>query len=229
MKARHPVLLKTHLFLGFLLIIATLALIGYWVPPADNVIGESYLIFFIHFPSAFSCLVLFLVAGAISARYLWDPSPRWDLAAAAGVEVGLLATTVTLITGSIWARAAWGIWWDTADPRLMSVAVMWLTYAGYTALRSTFEEPGRRARFSAVFGVIAALNVFIVYFSIQMLGKSHHPMNIDLGEPSMVWTRWIGAASFLVLYSGIWRLRSSVLGSSLRARRLEEGLVQAGV
>ena len=220
--------LPEHLIAGWVLVVATLGMVGFWVPPREAKIGESYLIFFFHFPSAVNGLNLFLFAGGLSFAYLWRRHPALDLWAASAVEVGLLATTVTLVTGSIWAKVAWGIWWNVRDPRLMSVALMWLMYVGYVALRNTLEDAGKRAQFCAVFGALATLNVPVVLFSIRVLGSEHHPMTVDLSELSMVVTRCFGAAAFFVLYTALWRLRYLVLHTAERKKRLEEAFARAG-
>lgn len=246
-------LIRSHMIIGWLLVLVTLGLVGFWVPVADKVIGASYLIFFFHFPSAVNGLNLFVFAGILSLVYLlkekgtldlWAAAAglrlgikvsyeadkgALDLWAAAAVEVGLLATTITLATGSIWAKAAWGIWWAVNDPRLMSVAIMWLTYLGYAALRNTLEEPAKRARFCAVFGVLAALNVPVVLFAIRVLGQKNHPMAVTMAETSMVVTRWFGAGAFFVLYTALWRLRHAVLESADGGKRLEENFSRAGI
>lgn len=221
--------LPFHLLLAWAGVVSTLALIGFYVPSAEKTIGASYLIFFFHFPSAVNCLNLFVVAGIVSAVFLVRRTPHLDMLAATCVEVGVLACSVTLLTGSIWARAAWGVFWDARDPRLMTVAIMWLTYVGYLALRGTIDEPGKRALFSAVFGVIAAVNVPIVYFSIQYFGQSHHPMNVDLGAFEMKLTRWLGALAFLILYTAFWRMRYAVHRDRFDAQRLEAAFIRAGI
>lgn len=218
-----------HLAVGWLMVLVTLGLVGFWVPPSEEVIGESYLIFFFHFPSAINCLNLFLLAGVFSGLYLVRKKPDLDLLGAAGVEVGLLATAVTLVTGSIWARAAWGVWWAVDDPRLMSVAIMFLTYLGYWALRSSLEEPLKRAQFCAVFGVIAAVNVPVVYYAIRVFGQSNHPMEVVMDELSMKATRWFGALSFLILYTALWRMKFRVLRAREATRRLEERFAEASI
>jgi len=126
----------------------------------------------------------------------------------AGVEVGMLACTITLVTGGVWARAAWGDWdtWITSDPRLLSVYIMWFTYAGYLAMRASIEDARKRQLFCAVFGIIATVNVPITYFAIRIFKQEHHPMAIDV-EAEMRWTMWFGAFAFLVLYTAIWRVR----------------------
>ena len=221
--------LQIHFVLGWLLVVGTLALIGFYVPGKDRTIGESYLIFFFHFPSAMNCLNFFVFSGVLSLIYLVRGKQSFDHWAATAAEVGVLACTITLVTGSIWAKAAWGHWWVMTDPRLMTVAIMWLTYMAYLALRSTIEEPVKRARFCSVFGVLACLNVPLVYFSIQWLGKLQHPMDVELGAPSMVNTRWFGAFAFFVLYTALWRMRFRVLEGNYEIHRLEVEFTKAGV
>ena len=213
--------LPGHMALGWVLVIATLALVGFRVPAADVKIGESYLIFFFHFPSAINCLNLFFFAGLASIYHLWRRTPGSDLWAASAVEVGVLACIVTLVTGSIWAKAAWGEWWVVSDPRLMSVAIMFLTYLGYLALRSAVEEPLKRARFCAVFGSIAMLNIFVVYFSVRVFPVENHPMKVEMVHPAMRLTQWFGAGAFLVLYTAFWRLRFRLLRAREDVERLD--------
>jgi heme exporter protein C len=224
--------LKEHNLIGWVLVAATLPMVSFWVPAEEAQLGSSYLIFFWHFPSAVNCLNLFVIAGVFSALYLFqgrDPSmDRW---AAASVEVGMLACTVTLVTGGIWARAAWAEWsvWVFNDPRLLSVYVMWFTYAAYLAFRATIEEPRKRELFAAVFGIVATVNVPVVYFAIRIFGKQNHPMDVKLGEVSMVVTRWFGTAAFLVLYLALLRLRRQVYRRRDDLDRLEAGFARAGI
>lgn len=202
-----------HIFAGWALLAAHAYLVAFFVPAREATIGGSYLIFFIHFPAAISSLSLFLASGVLSAAHLALRRPRGrlaaraDVAAASAVEVGLATATITLATGSLWAKAAWGLWWDLGDPRLMTVAVLWLTYAAYLVLRAALEDPGRRARFSAVFGILAAANVPLVYFSARLFRTVHHPPNVELSSGEMVLARWFGAGALLVLATALWRLR----------------------
>lgn len=221
--------LRLHAILGWVMVVITFFLVAFYVPAKEATIGASYLIFFIHFPSAVVGLLIFLISGGGCAWYLIRPRVSTDLWAASGVEVGVLAATITLVTGSIWGKAAWGLWWDSSDPRLMTVAILWLTYTAYLVLRSTLEEPVRRARFAAVFGLLATVNVPLVHFAIRLFKPVHHPAQAAMGEPEMVVTRWFGAFAFLVLYTALWRMRYRVHTQRARCHELEEGLVRAGL
>lgn len=220
--------LTLHFAAGWALALATLALMAWYVPLEEKVLGQSYLIFFYHFPSAISCLLFFALAGALSAAHLKAGSRESDQGALAAVEVGLVACAVTLVTGSIWAKAAWGTFWVWHDPRLMTVAVMFFTYLGYLFLRYSIESASQRGRYAAVFGIIAAVNIPLVWYSIRLFGKVSHPMKVEF-DPRMREVQWFGLLAFLVLYAAFWRTRARVARVRDEAMRLEETLVLKGL
>jgi heme exporter protein C len=226
--------LAIHYLAGWLLVLGVLGLVCFYVPravKADELgsveLGSTYLIFFFHFPSAFNCLLLFIAAGAASAAYLGRGSPGADRAARAAVEVGVLACTIAMVTGAIWAKQAWGQAWVFQDARLLTVAVMWFTYLGYLALRTAIDSPAQRARFAAVFGILALVNIPIVHFAIKWFGRLSHPPEIGL-DPRMRITMWSGAFAFLVLYSAFWRSRVLVGELQDRIARIEEHMILKG-
>ena len=232
---------------GWIMVIITLAFVGYWVPHEEKVLGSSYLIFFFHFPSAINCMNLFVIGGVCSFIYLLNRNPSMDLWATSAIEVGMLACTITLVTGGIWARAAWGEWdtWIINDPRLMSVYFMWLTYAAYLALRTSMDQGKRRELYCAVFGLLATVNVPIVYYAIRIFGQENHPMSLTLEQPasviidipilgttgfsSMKTTMRFGALAFLVLYIGFVRLRRRHYHQCLQVDKLQEKFNRAQI
>ncbi len=223
--------LQTNNLLGWAMVIITLSFVGFWVPQEERQLGSSYLIFFFHFPSALNCMEFFLLGGVFSVIYLRNKSPSMDLWAVSSIEVGMLACTITLVTGGIWARAAWGEWdtWVINDPRLMSVYFMWLTYAAYLALRSSMDQGKRRELYCAVFGILASINVPVVYYAIRIFGKENHPMSLTLNTTSMKVTQWFGWASFLVLYIGLVRLRRNYYQRCRQLDRLQEEFNRAQI
>ena len=223
--------LQTNNLLGWAMVIITLSFVGFWVPQEERQLGSSYLIFFFHFPSALNCMEFFLLGGVFSAIYLRNKNPSMDLWAVASIEVGMLACTITLVTGGIWARAAWGEWdtWVINDPRLMSVYFMWLTYAAYLALRSSMDQGKRRELYCAVFGILASINVPVVYYAIRIFGKENHPMSLTLDTTSMKVTQWFGWASFLVLYIGLIRLRRNYYQRCRQLDKLQEEFNRAQI
>jgi len=207
-------------------------MIANYVPFAVRKIEQSYLIFYYHFPAALSCFILFTVNFVASIAVLCTGSSDWDRRARIAGEVGLLACSITLATGSTWASAAWNTWWDWSDARLMSAAVMWLTYAGYVLLQNQVEDPVRRRRYAAVFGVLAFVNIPLTKYAIEWFGKTSHPAKFEdfQSDASITQTRWFGVLAFFSFYLLIfrWRMAREITRERVdsilsRVRRIEEG------
>src|SRR4029077_14743706 len=151
-------------------------------PPERNQ-GVIFKIIFFHVPMAITALTCAMVAFLSSILFLVTKKFQFDALAVAVTEVGLAFLAGNLITGSIWGRVAWGIWW-TWDARLTSALVCWLLYAGYLMLRNAIEEPTQRATFAAVFSIFAFIDVPIVIFSIKWW-RTQHPAPVFWGGGSM--------------------------------------------
>ena len=133
----------------------------------------AYKIIYFHVPAAFTAFTGFIVALAASGMYLYKGDLKYDAFAAGVTEVALAFATANLLTGMIWARFAWGIWWAW-DARLTSMLVCWLMYVGYVMLRGAISEPTTRARLCAVLSIIGCINVAFVYKSIEWY-RTQHP------------------------------------------------------
>jgi heme exporter protein C len=153
--------------------------------PEEATQGLAQKIFYIHAPSAWVAFLAFGIVGICSAIYLFVKDPRLDLLAAASAEVGTVFTTVVLVTGPIWGKEIWGAWW-TWDARLTLTLFLWFVYLGYLVLRTAIEEPGRRARYSAVLGILGALLVPFIHVSVYLF-RTLHPMPVVLrpGKPEL--------------------------------------------
>ena len=151
--------------LAVALILAVTVAIGLFGVPADRLQGDIQRIMYVHVPAAWLAYLAFFVTLVGSLGYLIRRDLRFDRLAAASAELGLLFTGAAIVSGSIWGKATWGIWWDW-DPRLTTTAVMFVVYAGYVLLRGSIVERARRARLAAVLGVIGFVNVPIVHFSV---------------------------------------------------------------
>ncbi len=147
------------------LFLAATVAAGLFVVPADRLQGDVQRIMYVHVPAAWLAYLAFFVTFLGSLAYLLRRDLRFDRLAAASAELGLLFTGATIVSGSIWGKATWGIWWDW-DPRLTTTAVMFVVYAGYVLLRGSIVERARRARLAAVLGIIGFVNVPIVHFSV---------------------------------------------------------------
>jgi heme exporter protein C len=168
-------------------------------PPAEGGMGNLQKILYVHVPAAWAAMLAFFVVFLFSIAYLATKKLRFDLLAAASAEVGVLMTGIAVALGSIWGRPTWGIWW-TWDPRITSSAIMLMMYIGYLALRGFTDEEDRRARWSAAVGIIAFLNVPIVFWSVQWWRSLHQvPVTRD-SMSGTYWTGlWMNAFAFLLV------------------------------
>ncbi len=141
--------------------------------PEETQQGVVFKIIFFHVPVAITAMLCALVALVGSVMFLITRNFKYDALAVAVTEVGLAFLAANLVTGSIWGRQIWGIWWAW-DARLTSALVCWLLYAGYLMLRKAVEEPTQRATFAAVFSIFAFIDVPIVIFSIKWW-RTQHP------------------------------------------------------
>ncbi|MEW6547077.1 MAG: cytochrome c biogenesis protein CcsA [Bacillota bacterium] len=204
----------------FVGILAALFLAFLYAPP-DAKLGDTQRLFYFHVASAWTGLLAFTVVCVASIAYLRTGQARWDRLALASTEVGLLFITMAVITGSIWARFAWGTWWEW-EPRLTSAFILWLMYAAILLVRNLVEEPERRARYAAVFGIIAFADVPVVFMSVRWW-RSVHPVvvsaaGLDL-EPPMVLAMVVAVLAFTLLYV-------MLVGERVRLARLEQELAE---
>ena len=154
---------------------------AFFIAPTERTMGLLQRIFYFHAATAWAGMDAFAVCFIANLLYVWKRKQSFDALGVASAEVGLVCTTVVLITGPIWAKPAWGIWW-TWDARLTSTFVLWLLYISYLLLRSLIEEPDRRALLSALFGIFAYIDVPLVFFSIRWW-RTQHPAPVIMGGP----------------------------------------------
>ena len=192
------------------------------VVPPDASQGDVQRLMYVHVPAAWLAYLSFFVVFVASIAYLVTRRIRWDRLAAASAEVGVLFTVLTIGLGMLWGKPVWGAWW-TWDPRLTTTAILLLLYLGYLAVRRLPESPARRARWAAVIGIVAFLDVPIVQLSVTWWRSLHQGPTVRLlGEstiaPIMLTTLLIALGAFTLLYCYLLVLR-------LRVGRLEERAV----
>lgn len=151
--------------------------------PDEAFQGAIFRIIFFHVPAAFTCFLCYFTALIAGIAYLKSKNLKWDSLSVSATEVGLAFGAANLISGMIWARIIWGIWW-TWDWRLTSSLICWLLYAGYLVLRRAVEEPTERARLSAVMSILSFSVVPFVFFSIKWF-RTQHPQPVLYGEGKM--------------------------------------------
>jgi heme exporter protein C len=218
------------------IMLAIAAYMAFIYAPTEATMGQVQRIFYFHVGAAWAGALAFLVTVVAGVIYLVRADFAWDRVGHCAVEVGLALVTITLTSGPIWAQFAWGTPW-TWDPKLTSAAVMWLSYAAYLMLRQGIEEPSRRARFSAVYGIIAFASVVMTYFGVRFIEATIHPAVVgasastaegDFGMTARMTRAMItGFLAFtFVFFTLLWyRIRLARLSehvSAVKARMLAE-------
>ena len=193
------------------LLLATAALVlidGYlifMVAPTDEVLGHIQRIFYVHVPISILSFLGFFVCAVAGIGYLVRRTDRWDRLAHAAAEVGVVFVTLALVTGVIWARPVWGVWW-TWEPRLTTTLILWLIYVAYLMIRHYAPTPQQGRSWSAVVGIIGFVDVPIVYYSVQWW-RSIHPVQVigpeaadDALEPIMARILVFSLVAILALF-----------------------------
>jgi heme exporter protein C len=168
-----------------LIVASLMCMAGYatlFIAPDERTMHDAQRIFYFHLPSWVAMFLALFVSFFGNIAYLLTRKQRYDWLGVAGAEVGVVCCTIGLLTGPLWGRPAWGIWW-TWDARLTTTFLLWLLYLSYLVLRSMVEETDKRARISAVFGIFAFLDVPLVYLS-NRFGRTQHPAPVFFGGPN---------------------------------------------
>jgi heme exporter protein C len=197
-------------FLTFLFMLA--ALYGIFLyAPTEASMGEVQRIFYFHVSADWVSFLAMFFVFLYSLLFLLKRDRDLDIKAASAAEVGVIFCTIGLATGMLWAKPVWGIWW-TWDARLTSFFVLWLIYLGYLVLRRLVESPEQRARLSAVFGVLGAVDVPVVYMSNRWW-RTQHPQPVMAGgegsglDPQMRLAFFVTLIAFTLFYFYLWRVR----------------------
>ncbi|MEL1249989.1 heme ABC transporter permease CcmC [Aurantiacibacter gilvus] len=198
------------------------AVIGYglFFAPAERLQGETARILFIHVPTVwFGMAGWTTIALASLAELVWR-HPLAALAARAAAVPGAVFTTLGLLTGSIWGRPAWGTWW-VWDGRLTSFLVLLFLYLGYIALAGALDREGSNSRVAAIFGLVGAVNIPIIHFSVIWWNSLHQPPSISTSgsamAPEYLWGMLAGALGISLLFGGVVLARMRMLLARVQA------------
>ena len=187
-----------------LVLFATLAVFAaalytiFVVAPVEQQMGIVQKIFYFHVPSAYAMYIGFFVSAVGSAVYLLKRDPRWDAVAVAGAEVGSLFCLIVLLTGPLWARKAWGVWW-TWDPRLTTTLLSGMIFAAYLVLRSMGDAGEVEKRFAAGLALLGLINLPLIHYSVQRWRGVHPTVITGKGgglESEMYWALGLSFIAF---------------------------------
>jgi heme exporter protein C len=176
----------------------------FFYAPTERSMGIVQRIYYVHVPSAWVAFLAFGIVALCSLGYLWLRDPKLDAIAVSAAELGLVFTTIVLITGPLWGKIAWGAWW-VWEPRLTLTLLLWFIYVGYFMLRGATESPERGKRFGAILGVVGAVDIPLIHMSVNWW-RSQHPEAVVLrpdgpkAAPEIVQTLLTSLLAFTLLF-----------------------------
>ncbi len=196
---------------------------GLGLAPRDAVQGNVQRIMYVHVPAILTAYAAIAVVLVASVAYLWRRRSAWDRVAAAAGELAVCFIGLAILTGAIWGKPTWGTWW-TWDARLTSTALLFVVYLGYLLLRSVVDDPERAATYAAVVGIVGALDVPIIHFSVQWWRTLHQPATLlrpqaPTMDRAMLVALAINVAAFLCTFAYLAARRYRLLTLEAEAER----------
>ena len=206
--------------LAVVLLTLSIALIFFWAPTdADQ--GFSQRIFYFHVPIALTAYVCFGCGAWKALRVLWKRDERADVESYVAIHQGVVFGALTLLTGSIWARASWGVWWSWSENQLVLFLVLFLFYCAYFMLRFSLEPGRSRANMSAVYALFGVVLIPVSFLAIRLSQKFIHPVVFNSHGPQMSGSQFV---TFLVSLAGMLALFATLYQVELAGKRLDANL-----
>ena len=209
--------LPTLAFLACVLMGVAVALIAY-VAPIDADQGLSQKIFYFHVPVALTAYACFAWGAWKALRHLWRREARADLESYSAIHQGVIFGAMTLVTGSIWAKISWGVWWAWSSNQLVLFLVLFLFYAAYFMLRFSVEAGPRRANLTAVYALFGVLLIPVSFFAIRLANDFIHPTVFTTNGPQMSARMFI---AFCVAWAAMLALAATLYHVELAGKRLD--------
>jgi heme exporter protein C len=207
---------------------AALALVFFYAPlDADQ--GFVQKIFYVHVPLAIITLCGFVLGGLLAIAHLRTGDRKWDLRSYVAIHMSLIFAVGGLITGSIWARASWGHWWEWSDPTLVSFLIVVLMFATYQPLRFSIEDPERQARYASVFAVVAGAFVPMNFIVVRLAQGFVHPRVLTLGggrlPGAMQLTFAVSLAAIALLFATLWKYELTAKSTRMQLRSVRRAML----
>jgi heme exporter protein C len=202
---------------------AGLTLVFFYAPlDADQ--GFIQKIFYVHVPLAIVSLCGYVLGGLLAIGYLRTGERKWDMRSYVAIHMSLIFTVGGLVTGSIWAKASWGHWWEWSDPTLVSYLIVFLLFATYQPLRFSIEDPERQARFASVFAVVAGAFVPMNFIAVRLSQGFVHPRVLTLTggrlPGSMQLTFAVSLLAIALLFATLCKYELTAKSTRMQLRRL---------
>jgi heme exporter protein C len=203
---------------------AALVLVFFWVPlDADQ--GFIQKIFYLHVPMAIVALSGFVAGGIMAIKHLRSGDASWDLRSYVAIHISIILGVGVLATGSIWAKASWGHWWEWDEPVLVSFLIVFLLYCVYYPLRFSIEDPERQARYSSVFAIVAGAFVPLNFAAVRLAESFTHPRVLSQTGGSlpgdMRLTFLVALLAMTLLFVTLWKLELTAKHASIQLKRLK--------
>ncbi len=172
---------RSNIYLGFISLSSVLMVVSLYMSliwaPTEITLGDSQRIFYIHIPLAWLGMLSVIILAVLSIAYLITRNIKWDNLAYSTAELGFILITLVLVTGMIWSKAEWTVWW-TWDPKLTTTVILWFIYLSYIMLRTYGPSDLRGASYGAVLGIIGAIDVPMIYMAANWWSSAHPELNI---------------------------------------------------
>ena len=201
--------------------------LGFFYAPMDADQGVMQKIFYLHVPMAIVALLGFVAGGIFAIQHLRTGDRRHDLRSYVAIHMSLILGVGVLITGAIWAKAAWGHWWLWDEPTLVSFLIVFLLYACYQPLRFAIEDPERQARYASVFAIVAGAFVPLNFMAVRMAEEKTHPRVLQDSDnlPGEVWlVFFVALLGMALLYVTLWRFEMAAKNVRWQIRALQRSM-----
>jgi heme exporter protein C len=209
--------------------ITTALLLVFFYAPLDADQGFIQKIFYIHVPLAIVSLCGYILGGVLAIGHLRTGDRKWDMRSYVAIHMALIFSVGALITGSIWAKASWGHWWEWNEPTLVSFLIVFLLFATYQPLRFSIEDPERQARYASVFSVVAAAFVPLNFVAVRLAQGYVHPRVLSLSgghlPGPMRLTFVVALLGLALLYATLWTYEMSAKNARMQIRRLRRRML----
>lgn len=208
--------------------VAITGALAFWYAPLDADQGMRQKIFYLHVPLAIVTLGGFVAGGVMAAQYLRTRDSAWDLRSYVAIHLSLILGVVVLLTGALWAKSAWGVFWEWKEPTLVSFLIVFLLFAIYQPMRFAIEDPDRQAQTAAVYAVVCGAFVPLNFIAVRMAESLIHPRVLtatgDNLPPEMRVTFYVALIAAALLWTALWKFELVAKSVSMQLKKLERRL-----